>query len=118
MGKIIAFIRDFLASKGFVSTFTDGDILRIMARARGALTGRQDFAPALSRMDRTQNIRHTAEELDAMEKAVDAAYERGDPKAEDMDAKLAAVRADTEDDGTAEEEEDGATTVEGEMIGR
>ncbi len=46
--KLVAFIRSWLREHGFVSEFSDNDILSIVAAARGALTGKpQPFTPAL-----------------------------------------------------------------------
>lgn len=52
----------------------------------------------------------------ALEKRVDAAYERGDPKAEDLDAELAKLREDMEEDGTREADDSDGSNLSEQLV--
>jgi len=92
LGKVVSYIRDFLRQHGFLTKFSDNDILNIVESSRGALTGTQgDFSAAFSR-----SIKN---ELDAAKEAYGKAPTAKNLKIlEDLKSKYAEIPKSEESD--------------------
>lgn len=116
--RLVAAIREFLRDIGMVHDYTDGDILQLLQRSKDHLQeGRVRSRDGTSELDPAFHSHAlTPAYLEKLEQRVDKAYEKGDPRAEELDAQLAQMRADLEEDGTREPDDTDYSTVQGQFV--